>query len=213
MLVVHHLQRPFLGHARALGPVEECFGGPLPDLDSVGAIVSLGGESSAWELPEEVAFLREALAREIPVLGVCLGAQLLALAAGGEVTRLPRRHIAWEPIRVVAEDPVLGAIPEGAHALHWNQDRIELPADAVEVLARPDGAGAEGFRVGSGWGVQFHSEIDAPALDHWYADWGELLEPAGVTEAAARAADARHLPGQAALAEAIFASFARHARS
>jgi GMP synthase (glutamine-hydrolysing) len=193
--------------------VEEWFGGPFPDLEGVDAIVSLGGEADSWDLPEEVAYLREALAREIPVLGVCLGAQLLALAAGGEVTRLPRRHIAWEPIRVVAEDPVLGALPAGAHALHWNQDRIELPAHAVEVLARPDDAGAEGFRVRSGWGVQFHPEIDAAALDHWYADWRDLLEPAGVTEDAARAADARHLPGQAALAEAIFASFARHARS
>ncbi len=212
--VIHHLQRPFLGHATALGRVEEHFG-TLPDLDGVDAVVSLGGEPSAWELPQEVALLREALARELPVLGVCLGAQILALAAGGSVARLPRRHVAWEPLRVVAsEDPVLGALPAGAAGLHWNQDGIEPPHGAVEVLARPDGSGAEGFRVGrQAWGVQFHPEVDADALDGWYADWGELLAPAAVTEAQARTADARNLPGQAALAAAIFGSFARHAGS
>ena len=202
--VIHHLERPFLGHAAVLGPVEEHFGTP-PDLDAIDGIVSLGGEASAWEAPAEVALLREALAREIPVLGICLGAQQLALAAGGTVARLPRRHIGWAPIDVIAEDPVLGGLPPGAAGLHWNQDAIELPPGAVEVLARPDGHGAEGFRIGrNAWGVQFHPEVDAAALDGWYAEWGDLLAPAGVREEDVRALDARHLPGQAALASAIF---------
>src|SRR3954454_15462386 len=79
--VIHHLRQPFLGHAAApLGPVEEHFG-TLPDLD-VDAIVSLGGEQAAWDpaLQPEVELIRAALEREIPFLGVCLGAQLLARA-------------------------------------------------------------------------------------------------------------------------------------
>jgi len=214
--VIHHLQQPFLGNAaEPLGPVHEHFG-TLPDLDVVDAIVSFGGEKSAWdpEFEPEVELIREAVRREIPFLGVCLGAQLLAHALGGEVARLPRRLVTWAPIAVIADDPVLGQVPEGAHALHWNEDGIEPPPGAVEVYARPRGGRAEGFRAGRlAWGVQFHPEVDSPALDGWYAGWPELLGPAGVTEAGAREADARHLPGQAALSTAIFGAFARLVRT
>ena len=87
------------------------------------------------------------------------------------------------------------------------------PPGATELLERPQGGRAEGFRIGRhAWGVQFHPEIDSAALDGWYAEWGSVLEPAGVTEADARAADARHLPGQAALSTAIFGAFARIVR-
>jgi GMP synthase (glutamine-hydrolysing) len=210
--VIHHLQRPFLGHAAApLGAVEEHFG-TLPDLDAVDGIVSLGGEASAWEpeLEPEAELLREAVAREIPCLGVCLGAQLLAHAHGGEVARLPRRLVTWAPITVLdRDDPVLGALPPGAHALHWNQDGFEPPPGAVEVLARPRGSRAEGFRLGRlAWGVQFHPEVDPPALEGWYAAWSDVVPD----EAAARRADARHLPAQAALSAAIFGAFARVVR-
>src|SRR5690606_1989623 len=97
----------------------------------------------------------------------------------------------------------------GAHALHWNQDGIEPPPGATEIYARPPGGRAEGFRLRRAWGVQFHPEVDAPALEHWYADWSDLLAPAGTTLGAARAADARHLPGQTELSAAIFGAFAR----
>jgi GMP synthase (glutamine-hydrolysing) len=179
--------------------------------------VSLGGEQAAWDpaLDDEAELLREAVARDIPVLGVCLGAQLLARAHGGENMRLERRLVTWAPITVLDHsDPVLGAIPQGAHALHWNEDGFEPPAGAVEVLQRPQGGRAEGFRLGRlAWGVQFHPEVDAPALEGWYAEWGDLLAPAGVDVAAARAADARHLPDQAALSTAIFGAFARFVRT
>src|SRR4051812_42465288 len=161
--VIHHLQQPFLGNAAGpLGPVREHFG-TLPDLDEVDAIVSFGGEKSAWhpDFAPEVELIRAAVEREIPFLGVCLGAQLLAHALGGEVSRLPRRLVTWAPISVIADDPVLSRIPRGAHALHFNEDGIEPPPGAVEVYARPRGGRAEGFRVGRlAWGVQFHPEVD-----------------------------------------------------
>jgi GMP synthase (glutamine-hydrolysing) len=215
--VIHHLAQPFLGHAAGpLGPVCEHFG-TLPDLDEVDAIVSLGGEQAAWDpaLEGELELLREAVAREIPVLGVCLGAQLLARAHGGENLRLPQRLVTWAPITVLdREDPVLGAIPPGAHALHWNEDGFEPPPGAVEVLQRPRGGRAEGFRLGRlAWGVQFHPEVDDTALEGWYREWGEVLGPAGVVEADIRAADARHLGDQAALSAAIFGAFARLVRA
>ena len=67
--------------------------------------------------------------------------------------------------------------------------------------------------VGSAWGVQFHADVDAPTLDSWYERYGDWLAEAGVETAAARAADAAHLPGQPQTAEAIFGGFVRRARA
>src|SRR5215210_1138931 len=224
--VLHHLERPFLGHAgpalRAAGAhLDERLlraGDPLPALDEVDGTVSLGGEHNALDpgLEAEAALLREATERGVPVLGVCLGAQLLAHAHGGEVGRLPRRHLDWlavAPLPAAAGDPVLGALPPGAAGIHWNEDGFALPAGATELLRSPAGS-AEGFRVGErSWGVQFHPELDEAALDDWYVDWHVALAQAGVEEPDARAADRRHLPGQQALSEAIFGGFAHVAAS
>jgi GMP synthase (glutamine-hydrolysing) len=220
--VIHHLERPFLGHAgpalRAAGVrlderrVRD--GDPLPRLGEVDAIVALGGEQNALDpaLAAEAALLREATERDVPVLGICLGAQLLARALGAEVRRLPHRHLAWRPLeRLPAADgdPVLGALPDGAAGVHWNEDGFDVPPGAVELLRSPAGSG-EGFRAARrAWGVQFHPELDEPALEDWYEHWPYAPGEAGITEAAARAADREHMPGQAALSEAIFGGFAR----
>jgi GMP synthase (glutamine-hydrolysing) len=220
--VVHNLERPFLGHA---GPVlreagvelDERFarqGDPLPEPGEADGILVLGGEQNALDpgLAGQAVLLREATAHGEPVLGACLGAQLLAHAHGGEVRKLPRRHVDWPELRALpaAEgDPVLGALPRGAAGVHWNEDGFSLPAGAVELLRSPAGSG-EGFRIGErAWGVQFHPELDEAALEHWYAEWSYALDEAGVSEARARAADRAHLPRQRALSEAIFGGFAR----
>ena len=228
---LHHLAAPFTGHAGAAMTAAGAVlverrlreGDPLPDLDEVDGIVSLGGEQSVVGLADEpagttplvaeAALLREAVEREVPVLGVCLGAQLLASALVGNVRRLPRRLVAWPPLKPLPAahgDPLLGSLPLDAAGLHWNEDGFEPPPGAVELLRRPAGS-AEAFRVGAcAWGVQFHAEVDEDVLEGWYRDWGaDALPEAGVTEAAARAADATHLPGQRALSEALFGGFAR----
>jgi GMP synthase (glutamine-hydrolysing) len=224
--VLHNLEDAFTGHAgdalRAAGiRLDERrlrAGEPLPDLESIDGVISLGGEQSVLDidadpmLTAEAAFLSEAVEREIPTLGVCLGAQLLAHALGGRVVRLPQRMITWTPIETLpagAGDPVVGALPEGAVALHWNEDGFEPPPGSIELLKRP-GVTAEAFRYRDcAWGVQFHPEVHDEGLDGWYkAGYAELSE-AGVTEEQARAADARHLPGQRALSHALFGGFAR----
>lgn len=223
---LHNLEDAFTGHGgealRIAGvQLDERRlrdGEPLPDLEAIDGVVSLGGEQSVLDidrdplLTAEAAFLREAVERGIPTLGVCLGAQLLAHALGGRVVRLPRQLIEWAPIEALpaaAGDPVVGALPEGAVALHWNEDGIEPPPGAVELLRRP-GLTAEAFRYGdSTWGVQFHPEVHEEGLDSWYrSGYGELAA-AGLTEEQARAADARHLPAQRALSDALFGGFAR----
>jgi GMP synthase (glutamine-hydrolysing) len=224
--VLHNLAAAFTGHA---GPVLRSAGAdlderrlldgdPLPAVDEADGIVAFGGVQSVRDidrdplLTAEAELLRDAAVRGVPVLGVCLGAQLLAHALGGSVARLPRRMVAWapiEPLSAATDDPVLGSLPAGAMALHWNEDGFEPPPGAVELLRRPRGSG-EGFRYGDrAWGVQFHPEVDPSNLEGWYRGGVRALSQAGVSAEQARAADALHLHGQRALSEALFGGFAR----
>jgi GMP synthase-like glutamine amidotransferase len=226
LVVVHHLDRAFLGGAadpiRAAGlEVDERDlkrGDPLPAPGEADAILSLGGDQSVRDvdrydyLVAEAELLREEAERGTPILGVCLGGQLLAHALGGSVERLPVRMVTWaevEKLPAAEGDPVVGGLPNPVRALHWNEDGFSIPPDAVELLTRA-GGGGEAFRWrDNAWGIQFHPEADADALNGWYTDVDWLTE-AGVEETAAREADRLHLPGQLATAEGIFGGFARY---
>jgi GMP synthase-like glutamine amidotransferase len=222
---LHHLEQPFLGHAArvlrdaglALDERDLTRGAALPDLATVDAIVTLGGNQSARgadsrpELSAEAALLRRAAEEGVPMLGICLGAQLLARALGAPVRRMARRQVAWVPVKRLPTadgDPLVGALPSPLMALHWNEDCFGLPEGGTELLS-PAGEGCEAFRWGErAWGLQFHPEVDGPILDGWYRDGCAELAQAGVAERDARAADARHLPGQRAVADALFGAFA-----
>ena len=200
-------------HEAELEHVHPHRGEPLPtDFDG---LVVFGGAESVTEIDrypyllDEAELIMRALEREVPVLGICLGAQLLAYAFGGTVRRLPRRAVKWVELTRVADDELT---PERVWALHWNEDGIEPPPGATELLDR-GGLGCAGFRLGSGWGFQFHADVDAATLDGWYERYGDWLVEAGVDPAAARAADDEHFPGQPATAGAIFGGFVRRARA
>jgi GMP synthase (glutamine-hydrolysing) len=155
------------------------WGRPAPrPLDSYDAVLVFGGAMHAdhdrWHswLREETMWLQQLLARRTPVLGICLGVQLLARAAGAWVGPLPRSEIGWCEVELTAagsEDPVVGVLPERFAALQWHHYTYGLPAGAVE-LAR-SAACSQAFRLGDCcWGVQFHPEVTRVQLERWLED-------------------------------------------
>ncbi|MFC0058183.1 type 1 glutamine amidotransferase [Streptomyces actinomycinicus] len=137
-------------------PVRVCrtwAGEEVPDtLADAVALVVMGGPMVAYEdfpgRAAEPALLRAALEAEVPVLGVCLGAQLLASAAGGTVRAGDGAQIGWGEVRVspaAHTDPLFAEAPERLHALHWHSDTVELPSGAT-LLASCDRYPVQAFR-------------------------------------------------------------------
>jgi GMP synthase (glutamine-hydrolysing) len=155
------------------------WGTPPPrPLDSYDAALVLGGAMHAdqeaahpW-IGEELRWLQAVLERGMPVLGICLGVQLLARAAGSWVGPLPEPEIGWYEVELTdagVADPVLGALPRTFDALQWHRYTYGLPAGAVELATSP--AATQAFRLGDTcWGVQFHPEVTHAQLDGWLLD-------------------------------------------
>jgi GMP synthase (glutamine-hydrolysing) len=151
---------------------------PPRPLDAYDAVLVFGGAMHAdqdeWHpwLREETLWLQQLLARRMPTLGICLGVQLLARAAGSWVGPLLAPEIGWYRVELTEEgaaDSVLGALPRSFEALQWHHYTYGLPTGAVE-LARSE-ACTQAFRLGGTcWGVQFHPEVTQAQLDGWIAD-------------------------------------------
>jgi GMP synthase-like glutamine amidotransferase len=226
IVCLHHLDPPFLGLAerplREAGVVLDerlpAAGDPLPSLAEADGIISFGGSQSVVDIDRDPVLraegdlLREAVSAGVPVLGVCLGGQLLAHALGATVQRAPRRTVSWVELSALpaaAGDPLFSPLGSPLRALHWNEDVFALPPGATELLTG-SALGVAAFRAGrSAWGIQFHPEVDGATLDGWYARYGAWVREAGVAEPDARAADDRYLPGQAVLSERLFGAFAQ----
>jgi GMP synthase (glutamine-hydrolysing) len=153
---------------------------PPPAHDSLGAAMVFGGPMNvdeehehAW-LRAEKRFLRELLERGTPTLGVCLGSQLVAEAAGGEVWRADRPEIGWHEIELTPEgaaDPLLGVLPERFESFQYHHYEWLEPPGGV-TLAR-SALALQAFRLGNRpvWGLQFHPEVTEPDLRSWFDDW------------------------------------------
>jgi GMP synthase (glutamine-hydrolysing) len=149
---------------------------PLPrPLDAYGAVLVFGGAMHAdqddhhpW-LREEDMFLQRLLDGHMPILGICLGAQLLAKAAHAPVYPVEEAEVGWFEVELTAagtEDPVLGRLPQTFDAFQWHYYAHDVPAGAVE-LAR-NRVCTQAFRLGdSAWGVQFHPEVTLHQVQSW----------------------------------------------
>ncbi len=166
-----------LARAGIRADVRRTFAGdPLPsDASGHDGVVVMGGPMSACSdegfasRRVEVALLRDALGRGVPTLGVCLGAQLLAVAAGARVyPGADGPEVGWSSVDLLAtrdEDALLAEFPPRLPVLHWHGDTFDLPPGASH-LARDGRYPNQAFRVGSAaWGLQFHLEVTPSAVD------------------------------------------------
>jgi GMP synthase (glutamine-hydrolysing) len=120
-------------------------------------------------LGSEAEFLVETLRRGVPVLGVCLGAQMLARAAGAWVGPAQGSEVGWFQVTLTPEgrdDPVLGTLPERTKAFQWHHYTYAVPEGGTE-LARSELC-TQAFRLDErAWGIQFHAEVTLPMLAAW----------------------------------------------
>src|SRR3712207_1872676 len=161
--------------------------------DGYDGVVVLGGspspsdESVSW-FADVHALLRDCLDREAPLLGICLGAQLLGLAAGGQTDLVPGGPeigvCTLRPTAAAAGDPLLGDLPAQTRSLEWHSYEVrELPAGA-EPLVSSDRCAHQAFRIGRfAWGLQFHLEALSYTAAAWSRGQDEVLAAVGLTAA------------------------------
>ena len=147
-----------------------------PDISRYDALIVLGGPQMPDQgdihphMNVEMRCIEQALKREIPVLGICLGAQLLAYTLGGGVRPMKEWEIGWydlEPTHLSAADPVFCGLVEPHPVFQWHGYTFELPAKAVH-LARSSTCENQAFRYGkNAYGPQCHLELDERLINRW----------------------------------------------
>ena len=138
------------------------------------ALIIMGGPMSANDnlagLKEELAVIEMMLRADKPLLGICLGSQLIAKALGARVFRNPELEIGWEPVWLTdaaKEDPVFGGLESPETFFHWHGETFDLPAGA-ECLAYSEKCEHQAYRYGQRvYGIQFHPEVTSEMIADW----------------------------------------------
>jgi GMP synthase (glutamine-hydrolysing) len=189
--------------------------------DDAQALVVLGGGMGVSDLErlphlrDEIQLLQRCVGSGAPVLGICLGSQLLAAALGGSVQRAKAKEIGFYRVRMAAEardDALFAGAPSSFVAFHWHGDAFALPPLAVP-LASSTMTPLQAFRAGArAWGVQFHLETDAQVLQAMVEGGAAELSEAGVEPELLAAQAQRELPRLQQIAAGVFSRFAEICR-
>lgn len=157
-------------------------GDPVPkSLDGISGLVFMGGPMSVndalpW-IPLVTRLIQTAVDADIPVLGHCLGGQLMAKALGAPVTRNPVKEIGWYPVSVAADSAVarawLGDLPSSFDVYHWHGETFAIPAGATRLLASAHCVN-QGFVLGKHLALQCHIEMTPALIADWVREVGEL---------------------------------------
>jgi len=194
-----------------------------PALEEIGGLIVFGGEMNVDEVDRhphlltQRQLLRRAVDANLPVLGICLGAQMLARAFDARVYRAPVRELGFKPVRVTdvgQADALLSAFHIGDRVFQWHEDTFDLPAGA-ELLVAGDDVPIQAFRLGlTAWGVQFHFEVDAEGVEAWLRVAEPTLSRVWKRTAEEVREELRtHLDGQQRRSRVLLAAFADQVRS
>jgi GMP synthase (glutamine-hydrolysing) len=192
-----------------------------PSLDRYQALVVLGGPMNVGDtdrhphLLTECRLIEQALAQRIPVLGICLGAQLLAHVLGARVAPARRPEIGWHRVRprlpATADDAVLHPLDAERPVFQWHSYGFDIPDGASHLAESDDCPGQAMGYDGCAWGFQFHLELDESLIRRWLGSPGYLRELAesGLEQTPDQILDdtRRHLAGTRELAERVFGNW------
>jgi GMP synthase (glutamine-hydrolysing) len=188
-----------------------------PSLDDSGGLIIMGGPMSVYEedqyphLRDERKLIESALALDKPILGVCLGSQLLAHTLGAKVYAGRRKEIGWYPVTLSAEaasDELWSGVPEAFTAYHWHGDVFDLP-DGCELLASSEMTPHQAFRFGANaYGILFHMEVTQPLVETMTDTFADELREIGASAAQIRQQAADFLPTLDRIGQTVFGRWA-----
>lgn len=197
-------------------------GEPIPLLSKeFSGIAMMGGPMSVndplpW-ITDECALIRDAVASDTPVIGHCLGGQLISLALGGKVSRNSVHEIGWHPVRI-ASDPIaedwFGQCGQEVTVFQWHGETFSIPTGA-SLIASSDACHNQAFALGPHLGMQFHVEMTPELIRAWCNDWSQSYDPRRPTQATVQSPREMleriemELPAMRALADRLYGRWLR----